>query len=257
MYQATGFRRLVFDEPCWVSIAKSIWLQCYMPLLKICSWLTCTTLPLNLSWQNRFNMCCILCLCFISLLSLKFVKLWFISAWFTPKVAAGRRICWRKKRSTLFKNGTDSSFSNISDSSIIATVTLHELPCCFSLFMKLCRRSLIFGLIIADGLNDMFGWIFNNMYKKCPKFALLPRKLTICIKQYHEKIQQNNVTAGKDHTIVNLIAHNDLYLFYAQSRGTSLLLCKLWMYCQLSSFHVSHSQLILFKSMLVFLWTQL
>lgn len=126
---------------------------------------------LNLSWQNRFNMCCILCLCFISLLSLKFVKLWFISAWFTPKVAAGRRICWRKKRSTLFKNGTDSSFSNISDSSIIATVTLHELPCCFSLFMKLCRRSLIFGLIIADGLNDMFGWIFNNMYKKCPKFA--------------------------------------------------------------------------------------
>ena len=93
-----------------------------------------------------------------SLKNLKFVKLWFISVWYTSKVAAGRRICWRKKWSTFLKNRPNSSISYIYNSSIIATVTLLELPCCFSPCMKkLCRTSLAFR-----------GRIFKITWKKCP-----------------------------------------------------------------------------------------
>lgn len=123
--------------------------------------------------------------------SVNFVKLWFISVWYTPKVAAGGRICWRKKCSTFVKNSPHSSFSYIYNSSIIATMTLLELPCCFSLLMKICRASLSFGLIY-DLPKWHLGWIFNNTLKnvqvRCGNWPLASIGIT----------KQSNVTARRN-----------------------------------------------------------
>lgn len=91
-------------------------------------------------------------------ISLKFVKLWFISVWYTPKVATGGRICWRKKCSTFVKNSSHSSFSYICNSSIIATMTLLELPCCFSLSWRFAGQASLFWTYLwfakmTSGLN--------------------------------------------------------------------------------------------------------
>lgn len=91
---------------------------------------------INLFRWHKFNLCCISCSYFINLLLILF-NIGLFSVWCTPKVAAGGRICWRKKWISLLKNGTSSSFSHISNSSIIATVTLHELLGFFSLFKSL------------------------------------------------------------------------------------------------------------------------
>lgn len=142
---------------------------------------------INLCRQHKFNMRYILCSHFIILL-LIFLNIGLFLVWFAPKVATGGRTCWRKKWSTLLENGTYSSFSYISNSSINATVTVHEPPCCFSLFKSLSWKFL--------WLRKWHVWLNFQEYI-LPCLILLLGKLAICIEQHLQQTQLNNVTEGR------------------------------------------------------------
>lgn len=103
--------------------------------------------------------------------SLKLFKLWFFSVWCTPEVAAGGRICWRKKWSALLTNGPSSSFSYINNSSIITTVTLVELPSLLQPLYEALHGKPLFWTCLR--LLKWNRWLNFQLYIKiCPSLLL-------------------------------------------------------------------------------------